>query len=183
MVYRRERLLLLFLYLTLFTFVVFSQPVLISACNCDVPDNVTEALDSADAVFKGKVIKLKEETINAEKYDVALISVSETWKGMVDSQVIVYTAWSSCQFDFEVGKEYLLYSYKHTGKFEVINCGRSTEISYAQEDLLELGEGNEPTNTIQLEDEFENGNLGVITSFVLLIVGASVIVFLRRKRI
>lgn len=179
---KREKLLLFFSSLTLLIVVVFYQPALTSACKCDVPDNATEALETATAVFKGEVIKLKEETIDGEKYDVALISVSETWKGIEDSQVIVYTDWTSCQFEFEEGKEYLLYPYKHNGKLKVINCGRSADINYAKGDLLELGEGNEPTNTVQLEDDFKNGKIGIIMSFVLLLIIASALIFLRRKR-
>lgn len=183
LVNKRKKLLLFFLCLSLFTLVVFYQPALTLACNCDVPDNATEALEGASAVFKGKVIKLKEETIDGEKYDVALISVSETWKGIEDSQVIVYTDWSSCQFQFEEEKEYLLYPYKHNGKLIVINCGRSAEINYAQEDLLELGEGNEPTNTVQLEDDFKNGKSEILMSFLLLIILVSAVIVLRRKKL
>ncbi|QOY38082.1 hypothetical protein AWH56_011395 [Anaerobacillus isosaccharinicus] len=181
MVNKREKLLLFFSSLTLLTLVFFYQPALTSACNCDVPDNATEALDKANAVFKGKVIKLKEETIDGEKYDVALISVSETWKGIKNSQVKVYTDWTSCQFELEEEKEYLLFPYKYHDRLIVINCGRSTEIKYAQEDLLELGEGNEPTIKVQLEDDFKNGKSVIKISFALLLIINLVLIFLRKK--
>lgn len=180
---KRKKLVLLFSCLTLLTLVVLFQPVPASACDCDIPDNATEALEKATAVFKGTVIMLQEKSIFGEKHNAALLSVSENWKGNEDSQVIVYTDWTSCQFDFEEGKEYLLYPYEYNGKLKVINCGRSAEITNAQEDLIELGAGSKPTNIVQLEDKFQKETSILIMSVWLLVITLVVvtIIVLRRK--
>jgi hypothetical protein len=131
------------------------------------------------------VIELKEETIDGERYEAALISVSENWKGNEDSQVIVYTEWTSCEFEFEEEKEYLLYPYDNNGMLKVINCGRNAEINNALEDLVELGEGNKPSNTVQLEAEFQKGGSGAITGLLLLLLIPLVsvpILLIRKKR-
>ena len=175
-----------YIFLTCLTLIIGTlyQPSNTSACDCHIPDTATEAMESVSDVFKGRVLKLSEKTINGEKYDVVSITVSESWKGTKDSEVLVYTDWSSCMFEFEVGKEYLLYAYKFNGKLKVINCGRSSEVTNAQEDLLELGPGRAPTNNVQvqLENDDENKNLGMILGGVLVIGMFSGLIFLRRKK-
>lgn len=151
------------------------------ACDCYVPETAHEAQEKADAVFKGKVLQLKKEKIEGETYNVALISVSETWKGIDDTQVTVFTDWTSCQFDFEVGKEYLLYPNKLNGELRVIDCGRSVEIQFAANDLLQLGKGEDPTNMVQLEDEFQNNTFKTFIVLTLLIIMTVSIFGLARK--
>ncbi|KAB2334462.1 hypothetical protein F7731_14705 [Cytobacillus depressus] len=155
------------------------------ACDCNIPKNANEALEKAAAVFRGEVLQLTEEKINGESYSVALISVSEIWKGIEESQVRVYTEkGSSCQFDFEVGKEYLLYSYEYNGMLKVINCSRCAEVKYANQDLLELGKGKEPVNTVQLEEDLKSNKLFNQTSILLLLlIIVFVTVYLWRKKI
>jgi hypothetical protein len=128
------------------------QPQQASACNCALPDNAVSAMEQASRVIQGKVISLREVKLSGnEMMNVALIEVAKSWKGNVDSQVKIYTSWTSCQFDFVVGEEYLLYPYENEGRLEVINCSRSAEISQAKQDLLELGDGSEPTNIVNYE--------------------------------
>lgn len=177
---RKRKGLLLFQSFTVLIALLLLQPAVPTyACDCDVPDNATEALERADAVFTGKVIKLKKEKVEIA----AIIAVSESWKGTKDSQVIVYTdRSSSCHFNFIEGEEYLLYPSKHDGKFKVISCGRSTVIKNAGEDLLELGAGSEPTNVVQLDDDLMDGKFGVILSFVLPIILVLGIFFFRKRK-
>ncbi|QOR64775.1 hypothetical protein IM538_13000 [Cytobacillus suaedae] len=155
----------------------------VMACDCYVPETAHEALEKADAVFKGKVLQLKKERIKGETYNVALFSVSETWKGINETQVTVFTDWTSCHFNFEVGKEYLLYPNKLKGELNVIDCGRSAETQFAANDLLELGKGGEPKNIVQLEDEFQNDLIITLFGLALpIIVTVSIIVALRKWR-
>lgn len=177
---RKRRGLLLFQSFTVLITLLLLQPAVPTyACDCAVPDSATEALERADAVFTGKVIKLKKEKMELA----ALIMVSESWKGTEDSQVIVYTdSSSSCHFSFIEGEEYLLYPFEHDGKFRVINCGRSTVIKNAEEDLLELGAGSKATNTVQLEDDFKNEKIGLIMSLVVPIILILGVVFFRKRK-
>lgn len=162
------------------------NPHHVQACDCGVPDTATEALEEASAVFKGKVIKIREEKINGETHDVVLVSVTEIWKGLENSQVEVYTDWSSCQFPFAVGNEYLLYPYEKNGRLHVIDCGRSAEVNDAQDDLVELGQGEKPRNIVNLEKDFEDNQsylmmiLGVF--FVALVVIIIIILRFNRKK-
>jgi hypothetical protein len=181
---KKRRSLIFCLITILISIVTFFPSSFVLACDCVSPDNANEALEKASAVFKGEVMKLKEEKKDGENDNVALISVSEIWKGIDESQVKVYTDRnSSCHFDFELGKEYLLYPYEHNGKLKVMNCGRSTEIEYASKDLSELGKGKNPSHLVQLEDEFKNNRLLILISIVLtLIVIISIIVVLRKVK-
>lgn len=132
-------------------------------------------------LFKGKVSQLKKEKIKGETHSVALLSVSETWKGIDETQVTVFTDWTSCQFNFEIGKEYLLYPNKLSGELNVIDCGRSAEIQMAANDLLELGKGEEPKNIVQLEDEFKDHTLNTLIGLALTIILIVTIIGLLRK--
>lgn len=117
-----------------------------AACSCLLPENAAEAKERAAATFTGTVRSIGEfESDRKEAYYAATLSVNESWKGMDEPETVVYTSWSSCQFDFEKGKTYLLYPYEHDGRYEVTNCGRSGEVTQANadvmKDLQELGAG------------------------------------------
>lgn len=179
-------LLKLMILVTVLSVLIYPVPTAM-ACDCDPPDTATEAMEVATAVFRGTVIKIhKKQTMSdGERYDKVLFSVSESWKGMEDSQAIIYTdSFSSCTFEFQVGNEYLLYPYGLDGKMFIMDCGRSSDISLAKDDLEELGEGKEPTNIVDLEDR----NFGVIRfesalKWVIGIVfGVAVLVMIGIKR-
>ncbi|WP_010095402.1 hypothetical protein [Ornithinibacillus scapharcae] len=164
-------LLLLFIYI-----LPLLNPNHVQACDCAVPETANEALEKASAVFMGEVMRIREEKIIGEPHDVALISVSEIWKGLENSQVEVYTDWSSCQFSFEVGREYLLYPYENNGRLHVIDCGRSAKVNEAQDDLLELGQGEEPRIIVHLEKELEDNQVYLMMILVVLIFAILVII-------
>ncbi|CAM4056562.1 hypothetical protein [Saccharibacillus endophyticus] len=117
-----------------------------AACSCLLPENAAEAKERSAATFTGTVQSIGEfKSDRKEAYYAATLSVNESWKGMDEPETVVYTSWSSCQFDFEKGKTYLLYPYEHDGRYEVTNCGRSGEVMQANadvmKDLQELGAG------------------------------------------
>ena len=151
-------------------YTIFAPTSHVVACSCYVPDNASEALERSTAAFRGEVIRLKVESIDGRNYDVALLSVSEIWKGIEDTQVMVYTNWSSCNFNFEIGEEYLLYPYEHEGKLKVINCGRSAEVGVAQHDLTELGAGTQPSHEVHLEHEFRKAESIKQLALMILVV-------------
>ncbi len=162
--------------------IFIANPVSVSACNCYIPENAIEGLEKSDAVFSGKVKNIKKAKVNGETYNAVLIEVDKIWKGINESQSIVYTSWSSCQFEFEIGREYLLYSYKNGDNYYVMNCGRSTDILNGKEDLELLGPGNEPTEIVTLSFEYnkETWILGTIAVVVLLCT--SMIIINRRLK-
>ncbi|MBB3112556.1 hypothetical protein FHS18_004657 [Paenibacillus phyllosphaerae] len=158
----------------------------IYACDCGIPPNAQAAVDESSAAFTGKVIQMKQDRSEGE--DVVLLEVTQAWKGVTDSQVIVRTTWSSCQFEFEQGREYLLYPYTKKDELYVINCGRSAEISQASLDLEQLGTGTTPTNKVSLEDDFRPLWLrGLLISIPLLLLAGLLLLgysrlMARRKR-
>jgi hypothetical protein len=157
-----------------FLFVLFTGILLINssgifpvdkayACSCaSVEPN--EAFEKAEAVFTGKVLNIKQQrkqegVVGAIEYrDVNLFEVQETWKGINQSQVIVYDNGHdvSCGFNFEVGKTYLIYTYKgKDGGLYTGLCSRTEEISKAGEDLNFLGQGKEVEKEVNLEGEMK----------------------------
>ncbi|MCD8511222.1 MAG: hypothetical protein LRY73_16030 [Bacillus sp. (in: Bacteria)] len=178
-----KRWIKLSIFAMIFTFFVTtyeSQQVL--ACECDVPETAEEAMEQADAVFRGTVIDMKTTKVNVEKYDVALLEVSETWKGIADTQVIVTTDWTSCGFSFEVGREYLLYPFYSGGTLFVINCGRSGSVEFTGEDLQQLGKGEVPSNEVNLEGQFHNNTNWTIPVVILLSVATAGLWFFQRRK-
>ncbi|MCR8656652.1 hypothetical protein [Paenibacillus endoradicis] len=149
------------------------------ACNCFYPEDAIEALEKSDAVFTGRVKGIKKTTIDNESYNAVLIEVNEIWKGIHTTQIIVYTTWSSCQFDFQQEEDYLLYSYNHEGNYYVMNCGRSTTLASAESDLKQLGQGLEPYINVSLTIEFYKWRL--ITGFIILMVVGLSIMYIGRR--
>ena len=175
-----------FILITVLLVLIFPAPSA-RACDCYIPDTATEAMEDATAVFRGTVIKIhKEHTMfDGERYNEVLFSVSETWKGMDDTQALIYTdSFSSCTFEFQIGKEYLLYPYGRDGKMFIMDCGRSSEISLAGQDLKELGEGGEPTITVDLEERYKGfiHSESALKWVVGLVFGIAVIVIIKLKR-
>lgn len=152
------------------------------ACDCSIPAAADLATEQAAAVLTGTVLGIEKfKDGRNEAYDAVTLAVDESWKGVNEPEIVIYTSWSSCQFDFEKGKRYLLYPYEHDGRYEVANCGRSGEVdpenpenARAVADLRQLGAGTQfevPPEVLRQANE-ETGNnrgwIGVLTGIVLL---------------
>lgn len=152
------------------------------ACDCSIPAAADLATEQAAAVLTGTVLGIEKfKDGRNEAYDAVTLAVDESWKGVNEPEIVIYTSWSSCQFDFEKGKRYLLYPYEHDGRYEVANCGRSGEVdpenpenARAVADLRQLGAGTQyevPPEVLTKANE-ETGNnrgwIGVLTGIVLL---------------
>lgn len=140
----------------------FFQPTPSHACSCSTPSPQEATLQSA-AIFSGKVIQV-EEASDWRKwipfsnrparggFEVVL-DVQSTWKGMDQTQVLIFTeGWElGCGFHFEVGKEYLVYaSYWERNVLETHICSRTAELIHATDDLLKLGPGNPPSQSVEI---------------------------------
>lgn len=142
---------------------LFTLPAISYACSCEVPPSVEEEVQRKTAVFSGKVINITEQSkqskggIQSTADPMAvLFEVTSTWKGVNETQVLIYTATSSasCGFNFRLGGKYLIYAYGENEKGELITgiCDRTALISEATEDLAVLGEGLQPTEEVNLEE-------------------------------
>ena len=160
------------------------------ACSCANNPDPKTALEKAEAVFVGKVIKVKQErkqqgVVGAIEYkDANLFEVDRAWKGVKQSQIIVYDFGHdmSCGFVFEEGKSYLVYVYKtDNGELFTSYCSRTAELSNAGEDLKLIGEGQEVDKQVNLEGEMKRisnkdydmeifvGGIAVVLAIVFLI--------------
>ncbi|MEJ8303424.1 hypothetical protein [Saccharibacillus sacchari] len=132
------------------------------ACSCEFPENAEDAKQRAAATFTGTVKHIEEfEDDRKEKYNAVTLDVDQSWKGVMQPEMVVYTSWSSCQFGFDRGKTYLLYTHDHDGRQEITNCGRSGEVVQTNadviKDLQDLGTGTTfakpPDGGTEMEDE------------------------------
>ncbi|WP_157272577.1 hypothetical protein [Paenibacillus daejeonensis] len=163
------------------------QPARAMACDCMVPENAGAALEDADAVFTGTVLDIAKQPRRDMGYDAVILEVDKAWKGVDATQVIVYTSWSSCMFNFVDGESYLLYAYKSGENLEVSNCGRSVAVNTASaaEDLAMLGEGQVPTIEVDLQSRFSDWQPIIVWGSAiggLLLVLIGVLMILRRLR-
>lgn len=129
----KKLLLAIFVFSALFTAQV--QPTY--ACSCVMPGTPQEEMGNAEAVFSGKVLEIEESGYG---YDVTL-QVLEAWKGTDEATVQVHTGMGGgdCGFNFEEGREYVVYASSSEGELEVYSCSLTGLL--ADSDTESLGEG------------------------------------------
>lgn len=169
-----------FVILLFISFTVCAFPSTSYACKCVEPKSPTEELEESSAVFSGKVI----DQLEKGRTQYILFEVIESWKGFNESQVIVETvdSSSSCGYEFEDGKEYMVYTNETDGHLEVSLCSRTDLLSAASEDIDELGKGEEPSEQVTL-DLSEEGQPPVWIMLSLLIIAFGMAVFYGIKRV
>src|SRR5262245_1546373 len=96
--------------------VVLGAPSRAESCSCGPPRPVLEALQEAKAVFLGVVVSVGKPVLDGEGAFGPLVvrfRVSRAWKGVSGEDVEVRTAvlGTACGYSFEVGEEYLVYTY------------------------------------------------------------------------
>jgi hypothetical protein len=109
------------------------------ACSCATPSPSKE-FELSDAVFAGTVASIQQDNyFNSVHFD-----AERAWKGISDNTVTVTTAsmGDSCGYDFEQGKEYLVYAYGEPLKTSL--CSRTQPVADAYIDLATLGQGYVP---------------------------------------
>jgi hypothetical protein len=132
------------------------------ACMCgDTRQTVAEARDNALMVFSGAVSD-DEYRDGATFPDgrpagaelVARFKIDRWWKGPAIPEVFLFTeqyqapdhsiSVSTCAYEFEVGKRYLVYAGYFLGRLRASYCSRTSVIENATEDLKVLGKGKPP---------------------------------------
>lgn len=124
------------------------------ACSCAVNDSVMEERDRNDAVFEGTATAVKKpvslfSTSSASKVKTTF-QVNELWKGRVSSRIEVTSALSgaSCGFEFQEGQRYLVYARSTGNSLDVSLCSRTALFSSAGHDIVELGQGTVPPQSM-----------------------------------
>ncbi len=104
------------------------------ACSCIAPTGkiktqVTNAYKDSAAIFTGKVISM--EKTSDGNYWIVKLTVQTTWKGTGASVITIKTALDSamCGYNFEDGKEYLVYAHGTAADLNVDNCSRTASMS------------------------------------------------------
>jgi hypothetical protein len=124
-------------------FFMFAAASDASACSCMVDNeqsNVQQIQDSyekADAVFYGKVIEVKRQTVKSETpgagYQLLRVKfrVEMSWKGQTTRVITVRTAGNSaaCGFAFKAGKRYLVYAGGGGDGLQTTNCSRTSALN------------------------------------------------------
>lgn len=132
----------LFFVTTLLFFILSVGEAL--ACSCKPPPAVKEALASADMVFQAKYDVEKKGKLTRK-----MLKVEKIWKGDLDNLILLeeisgrskHVPKTSCDFNFNIDAEYLIYANKDfRDRFVITLCGRSKSIGKSAEDLKELGE-------------------------------------------
>lgn len=103
------------------------------ACSC-APREATanDDFQKAAAVFTGRVLDVqRKESSNTVTVKLA---VQKYWKGKISKEVKIMTAKDSaaCGFNFEVGKDYLVYATETEGKLSTNICSRTAPVGAAQ---------------------------------------------------
>ena len=108
------------------------------ACSCLPPEPPQQALQDADAVFAGRVLRI--ESLPDHNVRVVL-EVEEQWKGNLGSRVELMTANNSaaCGFNFDREKRYVVYARRYENSQHTGLCDRTAQLESAQEDLEYFG--------------------------------------------
>lgn len=103
------------------------------ACSCAPRDQTTNAdFQQSTAVFTGRVLSVQRKG-NAENVTIKL-AVQKYWKGKISNEMKITTAKDSaaCGFNFEVGKDYLVYATENSGKLSTSLCSRTALVGAVQ---------------------------------------------------
>lgn len=169
-------------------FLIGSFPSITSACSCAELPSVEEEFERSKAVFSGKVVDInnKRSLIGSTTTSV-LFEVTNTWKGVKQSQIIIKTGQGGgdCGYTFTKGKVYLVYAYESSmygaKSLVTIICDRTAVLSSSQEDLKVLGEGQPPMEEVNLSGK-NNINQLYIWAAAAAAIGLIVFFnFIRRK--
>ena len=125
-----------------------------SVCSCAPMPTPEEQLRNTDRAYVGQIIGFEKlaqgiplTVASSGKEDEwlpdeirILFRVSESWKGVRDSLVVVRTSfWGpACGYPFASDGEYLVYDYRRGGHYETNDCTRTRPLSQASDDLAYL---------------------------------------------
>lgn len=115
-------------------------------CSCAGRPDVSSALQSADAVFTGRVVSVRNThpwwRRESDPRRRVTLRVDRAWKGVDSRTVVMITRMiSTCEFRFRRGESYLVFAHgTGDGSLGAGICGRTAELARAAADLRALGE-------------------------------------------
>jgi hypothetical protein len=191
-----NKAILFLLFAVIFTS-IFTFPSTAKACLC-VPTTSTDTeFTRSAAVFSGTVVSIRENG-NEEPFRSVLFDVAETWKGEKQDQIVVSTGFgeTDCGFEFEEGREYLVYAHESptdagakplddssTGGMKPLSttsCSGTGELESSHEKVKLLGASSSSTEPIDSTNGQSNQSLFVYILFTVALSGLAV--FLLKKK-
>lgn len=145
----------------LMSIVVLLAPQQALACSCVERLDPEAELARADAVFVGTIVKSKPQrhqegmTGPTEYRQANLFEVQTSWKGVEESQQIVYDDGylTSCGMNFMEDMTYLVYALEIDGDLVSSFCSPTVGIEQAEDDLAALGPGYTALDKVNLKGE------------------------------
>lgn len=107
---------------------------------------VARLVNYSDVVFAGTLVE--------ENNDQLIFKVENVWKGDFKDSITFYfphDVIDSCQFNFEIGKNYLVYADVTLNGLSVSKCGRTNFLINAQRDIDELNRQKPQAVNLNLE--------------------------------
>ncbi len=136
--------------------VLLISPSLTLGCICNGPPETTEvALKHYDAVFAGRVLRIKyprtkrtrNRVVFLDRVIYVTLKVERTWKSADAEEITIATPFSDCHYPFKVNQEYLVWAYSSAESpngFETDLCARTDKLANATRNINALGEGRVP---------------------------------------
>lgn len=132
--------------LNIFFLIMAVVPLPLLGCwLCDTPPSPTDAMRVHPIVFIGTVESRSSQSCSnprrSEKRacEVIRFSVKEVFAGRVEREVVMNESGYSCDFPFEQGKTYLVYTNMSKGVLAPAQkCSRTSELSEANGDVQSL---------------------------------------------
>lgn len=174
--YMKKFTVFLILFLLTSSSLLMLKPRVTFACSCVKEQPVQKEFSQSKAVFSGTVIDIKTTKFLNPNYKKVLFEVSNTWKGISNSQVIIKTGQGDgdCGISFIKGQDYLVYARaskmygENSQSLTTTICDSTKEFSLAQKDLTILGEGNKPTKNVNYKENFQRNIFDTLFNFILI---------------
>lgn len=186
----------------------FVLPSPASACSCMMPGTPAEAFRDYAAVFSGTVtgisgtyspvVALLDQILirlnlsptyyytNGFWGNAVTFSVNQSWKGVTATEVVVYTGsgGGDCGYSFDPGYDYVVYAYPVDGTsgsgLGTGICTRTTEMSYASDDLSYLS--TLPTLALTPVSNYTGWYVAGCILMSFMILGAGIGLWFRRRK-
>ena len=108
---RNEYIIKSIAFLIFFMISISSLPSTGYACQCSSTHIPVMGAIKSDSIFYGTVLDIKEQREEDTSYHAVLFDVKNTIRGQSQTNLEIKQAAFSCDYHFEIGKEYLVYAY------------------------------------------------------------------------
>ena len=143
------------------TLMLFLLIGIASACSCVYLENTKAKLDNAAYVFSGEVTNIDISENQMQQVRIRIINSYQPANFPEPVNLMIYAirdSGSECGYNFEEGKEYLIYAYidEETGKFTTNLCMGNSLLNKAEQEIKDL---NKLTNsTLNQNNNNSNNN-------------------------